>query len=434
MKLLTQKRQFWQKVLLSVLAVLIPIYPPEMTACPAYVKGEGLPVFGQLPRNELHLFVREGVGGSTWREIPLQIDPLDRDGDFIFFATPEWRKETLKRYDRMTFHPEDFTEFPAAAGYWPCPTQDVYQFTRPGTSHRAYLMRCTGPIRADIAKVAPGYTEVDYRENDHTLSTGVFDYEFHKRNHMLFEHIDFPGFGPIANEADLSIRSDIRKFFTLNFDPSDVESYIEEYRRGPLGIVARVSFYLKILFFKIKLSLMTDVTFFRDSAHIPMFISLPRSGRTSLHPGSGMMYSWHFTQPPAPGAETVRMPAINPAAVRGGYEAIAPLASPYCEKEVCNFGYQVAIRDRELAMDFTMKKSLVDSGLVPLFMANVPQARADLDWKKDKHNDAAARRGIYLETSGLEDGEYSFDLWLKLGRKNAAASTCPQTVDVTKIL
>jgi len=397
-------------------------------ACPVLLKGVEMQPFPTVSRHEIKAFaVEQTARGTFWKEIPLQIDPLDRDGDLIFFQEPSWRREQLTFQDRIALKPSDFGPAHPRPSDLPCTTTFANKVTlKSDPARAAWIMGCRGPVAATTKSLPSGKPDlVQYQESGATLTSNNFTYAFNKKNQMLFESIVLNGFGPLASKADLSIRSDVKKFFTLNFDSSDVESYIELYRTGPVAVVARVSFYLKILFFKIKLALMTDVSFFDDAALIPMFISLPKSGRDHLHPGSGMIYSWKMDQEGSKIRERVQLPEIQPQVVRAGYQQLAEVGRRFCEGDMCRFGYGVVADGKGLQLDFGIRRRLVEMGLFPQLVRDINPTRNALDWRRDRIGDLRDRRGLYLETSGLEEGEHQFDLWLRIGQEQNWQSTCP---------
>src|SRR5690606_36012866 len=138
----------------------------------------------------------------------------------------------------------------------------------------------------------------------------------------------------------------------MRFDSDDIVSQLEATRLGPVGDLANLSFFLKILFFKIRMSLTTSVGFYEDSGHIPMMVNIPVDARKYLNPGSGILYSWEVPEAAATGKSTISMPSLSPKEVGKGHAHISKAGLAYCAKKTCLYKYSVDVDGRTLSMDF----------------------------------------------------------------------------------
>ncbi len=366
-----------------------------------------------------------------WRPAPVQIDPVDSDGHLVFFKDDSYMTRPIDGYDYLNFRVEDFGErFDPAKDKLPCQGAQIFEVADDVGHRFGYLTNC-GSTAAPLSM--PHLVEFDRK--DHRLESGTYQYKFNPENYMQFQSIAFrgiKGWEMVAQDSRMLIHADVKNFFSMNFDSRQIESHLEESRLGPVGNLARLSFYLRILFFQIDLKLSTDVGFYLDSGHIPMMVNIPVNAFEYLHPASGILYSWALSPDAEAGAKEVHMPILDVATVKKGYAELAKVGQTQCKKADCIFQYTVDIRGRRLSMDLGVKKELVDRGFFPIYVDDVNKYKDDMGW--DLNFPATVRRpGIYFEVSGLPKGGHPWDFWLKLGSPKDGAADCPANVRVAKL-
>lgn len=384
------------------------------------------------PRQGLRLFAKDPVGvGSAWRAIPLQVDPIDGDGHLVFFEDSSYMNRAVDAYDYLNFRVEDFGErFDPTKDKLPCAGSLVYEVKDDAGKRYAYLTNC-GLVAAPVSH--PFLVAFD--KKNHRLESATYQYKFNPENYMQFSSIAFrgaDGWDVVAEDSRMLIRADVKNFFTMNFDSRQIESHLEESRLGPVGDLARLSFYLRILFFKIDLRLSTDVGFFLDSGHIPMMVNIPVNAYEYLHPASGILYTWALSPAAEAGVKDVHMPLLDVDTVKKGYVELAKIGQRSCRKGDCEYRYTVDVRGRRLSMDLVVKKALVDRGFFPIYVDDVNKYKEAMGWELNVPKDVR-RPGIYFEVSGLPKGGHPWDFWLKLGSPKDGASDCPVMVRVTKM-
>ena len=278
---------------------------------------------------------------------------------------------------------------------------------------------------------------VSFDRTGNRLESPTYRYLFNPDNYMQFDSISFHGPGgaweQIAADSRLLIRADVRNFFTMNFDSRQIESNLEATRLGPVGNLARVSFFLRILFFKIRMSLATDVAFFRDSGHIPMQVNIPVNAYEYLHPASGILYSWILSPTAQRGAQHIDMPKLDVDEINKGFKSLANAGRRWCVQELCRYKFGVDIGEKRLSMELNVERRLIDRGFFPQFVDDVERYKDamgwDIDIPKGQH-----RVGMYFEVSGLPEGGHPWDFWLRLGGPNDdGPATCPAPVIVTPL-
>lgn len=420
-------------VLFGLLGILVPGPGQDALACPGalFVNQLSPPIAGQ--RAGFRLFVKDGFGqGPGWQAIPIQVDPVDEDGHLKFFEDDAYLKQNAESTDFMTFRPETFGErLDKKRDKLPCQGEHVYELTDPTKKRYAYLTSCGA--KATPVKHAPA---VSFDRSGHRLESEGYRYRFNPKNYMQFDEIGFRNamglFEPVALDSRLMIRADVRKFFTMHFDSDEIESQLEASRLGPVGDLARLSFFLKILVFKIKMSLSTDVGFFSDSGHIPMMVSLPVNAHDYLHPKSGILYSWKLGPTATKAPKVVDMPLLDPAETKKGFEHLASIGRKFCKGTYCDYRYTVEIDSRRLSMDLGIKRELVNRGFFPIYVDDVAKYREAMGWEIDK-KDAEGRVGMYFEVSGLPKGGHPWDFWLRLGSSGERSKQCPAWVRVATV-
>lgn len=413
----------------ALLAMIMAAAPPA-AACPGALFGLELspPIVG--PRNGVRLFVKDGQGQPPGvQEIAVQVDPVDDDGHLRFFDNETFRQKVVESSDFMTFRVESFGQkIDIKKDKLPCRGDTVYELWDDVAGRYAYLTNC-GPTA--IQPKLPSAVAFDHIE--HRLESDNYRYRFNPDNYMQFDEISFRNaqgtYDVIAKNSKLMIRADVKNFFTMNFDSDEILSQMEAQRLGPVGNLARLSFFLKIFLFKIRMSLATDVGFFADSGHIPMMVSLPINAYDHLHPKSGILYSWELSAAGSKAAKTVDMPLLEPSDVAKGYKELGKLGTKFCKGSECQFRYQVEVAGRKLAMDLGVKRSLVQRGFYPIYVEDLETYRETMGWDMTAE-EAKGRVGMYFEVSGLPKGGHPWDFWMRLGGPSQTLRRCPAWIRI----
>jgi len=232
---------------------------------------------------------------------------------------------------------------------------------------------------------------------------------------MLFDSISFKNSNgvpvQVATDADILIRADIKNFFTMQFDSTDIVTQMKAYRIEPFAALASLNFYLKILFFRISLDLETDVQFFKDSAHIPMVITIPRDANQRLNRKSGVLYSFALSENMRE-IRPVKMPVLNPdkLSIQEGLE--------YCDGNICSYevSFQTsAVANKVLTLMLKLPRRLAEFGMIPRFVVDVGDSAPAMQWSMPRSQRGMHRVGLYLEVSGLPKSQHPWDVWLQLG-------------------
>ncbi|RZA10938.1 MAG: hypothetical protein EOP10_33915, partial [Proteobacteria bacterium] len=216
-----KSRAFIALVLLSQLLTL------PAAACPGLLLGQHLPFHERngVTRNKLALYIRNAEG---WQPIPLQVDPLDSEGSLLFPKDPNWTQEQLTLFDRLSFPIDRFGDRfdgkASSTSTLPCGSRELIQLSYQGRF--AYLMTCEPDPKATAPR------PVTYDVPKRTVRTQDYSYQYTESNHLVFENIqvasqDGKSMIPVARDSDLLITGDVKNFFTLYFDSSDIDAAIK---------------------------------------------------------------------------------------------------------------------------------------------------------------------------------------------------------------
>ncbi len=446
MTLFQSRREIWTAVISGYLTVVDPA-----VACPAFLELDGTEGWvGQVDLRKIHLFALDQK--KSWSQLPLQIVPIDAELSYdrkriedLQASTPTKSSRTLKqakpvdpaitKYDRLIFETSGFNSIRADAYSLPCGATRVIELSASVQEGHAkafgYLVECEQHTSAEIAPRRPVTADPTTRQ----IRSAEYLYTYHPRNELLYEDLTArTSSGEMvrtAYESDIAIRLDIKRFFTLEFNNSDVESYVTASNSGALGLVEGVSFFLRLLAFKIDLKLSTIASFFEKSANIPMVIDVPRHAPDVLHSGSGSLYSFKVdkalfdTTHPMSSMPLYRGPqSIDEAKAR-----IKALLER-CTTKQCGFRLMGKVENDTIAIDMKVPRDVVEMGFYPVFVEDVRAFRKQNGWKNDPRADGQSRAFFY-ETSGLSKGRYKMETWILFGRDAQSTAGCPAKVSVT---
>lgn len=397
-------------------------------ACPAALFGhEILPKLAGIRQN-LQLFVaKAGTANSPvrWINIPYQVDLVDEAGH-IAFTEKKFMEESLSYSDLVMFNTGEFGERVInPLQKIPCKAKSLVELKDKISGRFGYLVQCNSYGNSSYPQI------VTFDSNKSTLKSRFYVYEFNPKNYMQFNKIkindNLNEYLEVARDSKLVITSDVKNFFTLHFDSRQIESNLEKSRLGPVANLARLSFFLRILFFKLDMSLSTDVAFFEDSGHIPMMINLPVDSFRFLNPKSGILYTWTLPRGIDHKGFSIKMPSIDPEITGKGWSELGEIGGKYCSSNICKFSFTSSNGVRSLTMKMEIANHLVKKGFFPQFVPDVAQYKDEMDWEIDIEN-GVHRVGMYFEFSGLPKGGHPWSFWLKMSQGKNEDYQCPRRI------
>ena len=174
----------------KLLIVVIALWAPQLLgSCPAGLFSEELRPGINGPRDKMKLFVKQNPAKEKvfWKEIPLQVDPVDEEGRLMFFEDEAWRKESLGKSDLLSFKAEEFGQkINYSNDVLPCRGPVTFQIRDKYARKYAYLTNCS------LGKNEIIHPELVSFEPDKNLIVGKnYKYVFNSKNYMQFKTIGF---------------------------------------------------------------------------------------------------------------------------------------------------------------------------------------------------------------------------------------------------
>jgi hypothetical protein len=387
----------------------------------------------------MRLFRLQHQPTLAWQPVPLQIDWRDDEGHLLLPGSKSQRQHRIYEAarmagfsdnDRLVFEATEWGDVFEKGDIPPCRTKRMHELKDTKGEGFLYLADCD-----DQTIAAPTLQDqFQYKPEQRDVETPGYQFKYDAANHILFDQILVDG-TEVGKAAKLRIRSDVKRFFTLDFASGDVESIIASHRQGPLGFLANLTFYLRILFFKIDLELNTGMSFFSNAVHIPMILHMPVEAHEWLHPASGTLYSWQANPAVVKlHADEGLMPLLNAKTVLGGWEEIAKKGLTLCEGALCTYWLRGTFGERDFAMKYAIPRSLVERGFYPMLTLDAERSEVELGWRDANDVDQKQKRvGIYFESSGLRQGEHGWEFWIQLG-KLGKDSHCPEEAQANRVI
>lgn len=413
--------------------------------CPVMLKAEQVMPYGlSIKRNQLFAFrattIPNNLSSLNWESFPLHLDPLDRDGKLDFSRGMEPWGDPLNPHDRVVLLSEDFVEQPEKIPQeqWPCEADAAYEARLAKEPNRkALLFLCRTMRHSFKANTSP----VELNEKSQTFKTDTYQYSYRSTNQLLFEKISLKNSAgnltEISSDADQLIHADVKNFFSMRFRANDVEAKILDYRSSALGLASRLSFYLKILFFRIDLSLLPEAYYFRDSVYIPMVMHLPVNATEYLNFRSGVFFTWRTANGVSWDLSQSRIPIIRDYLSAKSLADLKSRADLFCSGETCRFSAAAVLPSKErVELIFSLRRELVNRGFLPFFIDD--SLALEKTWGKVSEY-PGRRQGFFFETSGLGKGSHQWDFWIRFdtpkqgGQKTLANDSCPSEVIVRRL-
>jgi hypothetical protein len=425
----------WTAKSLALSIICVVGLSKQVSACPVYLyRSDFVPALPSLPREEWRLFTIQGEARQErWVEVPLQVDPMTPTGEFIFSKDQEFKRlmgQRLGENDRMSFRKELFGRRWANRLKMPCATGRIYELRDPEDMDRwGYLAACDGAKSVPQPQFSP---PIVFSPKENKVQGPLYAYHYMPSNQLIFTKILLSPDARdlvVSQNSNQAIHADVKNFFNLDFDKDDVESMLLDTRGGNVGLVGRLTFFLRVLFFKIDLQLNTAVSFFRDAVHVPMVINFPVDAFKRLNPGSGILFTWEIDRNAMKlRSDDASLPKLRDDIALAGTKQLADYGRRYCQNGSCRYSLSGEIEGFTWSMNFIIPETLVNYGFFPMYVDDTNQAKRSLKWHESPQ-DSANRIGFYLQTTGLPKGEHFYDFWINVAESGQPLqSSCPKRV------
>lgn len=395
-------------------------------ACPDLIPANRIPwhVPSSITREQIQLFA---IKDHRWHPIPLQLDPMDGDGDLIFPVPDTWARERMEPFDRMAFSVSQFGERYQGDIEWPCSSVEVFEI---GADQQfAYILVCKEAL-PDLSRETGS---IVYTPSTRKVRARFYEYQYSERNHLVFDSIqlrslDAKSMISVATRSDLTIIGDVKNFFTMVFDTDDIEAHIAHKRQGPVGLVGGLQFYLKILAFRIEMALLPEVNFFDDSLYMPMTMYLPIDAAKYLRRGSGVYYTWDRLSGVDWKIGESHMEILEGDAVNANREV--PMSKPdpkYCTKKLCSYDLKASAEGLSFSLNFEISRAAADLGFFPRLIRDMSALEKSLGRVVSQYP-AKDRIGVFFETAKLPKGTHKWNFWIRSDSGQSSDCRRPLTI------
>ena len=388
-------------------------------ACPVFMRAYQMPGFyisTPVHRRQLAAFTwKQKIG---WQQQPIQINALDPAGNIDFKSIRHGPEHGLRLMDRLTFSKEIIN-----GDYWSqkekAPCDFIHSSQVMNNQRYLYLFVCK--------KKQPIFqSPIRFDEKQRIVASDAYQYLYDENNQLSFREITMQGkqsssWEKIAFNAEQVILADVKRFFTLKFDASDVSAKLLKKVSGSTSLIGLLQFYLKILFFKIELSLTPEVQFYEDSLYMPMSLFSPVEAKEYINKGSGIFYSW---QSPASvqwdieGAEIPRF--VKP-------KEFSQISKKFCNDKYCRFSLSGKTKQNKFELNFSIQKNIADLKFYPQLITDFSKINDAFDETITKSSQN--RIGVFFETSQLPKGNHYWDFWIRF---DDLKGQCPAKVKLTR--
>lgn len=400
-------------------------------SCPAFVSGKELTKSGlSLTSDRLKLYTFK----DAWIELPVQVDPITEDGSLDLVRVKANQPFAIADTDRIVFETKSLSSVRITDQKLPCKGSVVATVESMATSPQTkvgYLIYCDR--RPDSISSETAGTIHD--KSNQIISSKSYVYNYLPANQLLFKELFVKEKEPdgtenlAASDSRFLLHLDPKRFFTMDFNNSDIESYVEGAYTGPVGVTGLINFYLRLLLFKIDLKLATLASFYENAANLPMIVDVPKDGPKALNRGSGMFYTFKPN-----GVKFVyegynrTVPEISATDVVANSSLFMEAGLKNCESSICDYNLMGTVGQRNFSLKIVVPKKAVSQGFFPILVRNVPEFKRTLKIKPTK--DDSSMMGFYYENSGLQKGRFSMDYWIGVN-ETAEISMCPSPVKIS---
>ena len=401
-----------RKIFFLILALFCNSSPSY--SCPSFVYAYQIPFKKKFlyRRGQTSLWTFKEGG---WFQIPLQVNAGYRDGSLEFNPKENAVGHKIRTYDRFSFDSEKFS-----ASRWdrkkpPCDGKIVQIRARKGFG---YLAFCREMQRTMSPKIT-------YNGKERLVRSSSYLYKHDSRNHLSFEEIRVLRAGSellIASNAEQVIQADVKNFFTMTFDASDIQASLSNQLPGSVGLLGLLKFYLKIFFFSIELALTPEVQFYDDSLYMPMSLHSPVDASSMLNVGSGVFYSWQSPSYFRWDIENSRVPIFN------GKGVFHENKLSYCRGARCRYRLLGRSEGEVIELSFSIERRLVKLNFYPQLITDM--GFVNKEFEDEISESPKGRIGVFFESSQLPKGDHYWDFWISLvGEKNR----CPAPVSLKSL-
>ncbi len=421
------KYQWYQWKYQSILSLLTLLGTTPLLAgtCPVDLyAGRETPELLGKPVKDIYAYKYDG---KAWHHIPLQA--VDRHTGML-------QGGPANNASRFILESADFGTAATAASLGSCKGDNqLRRIELPAEGSFAYIGLCR--LKAKPASLTK--KKFSYLPSARKFETPGIRYQHKETNEFLFTKSFFKVANKwelIAEDAGFNMHLNPKRFFAINFDDTRVQTKMHEFKSGPNALSANLSFYLKLLFFKINLRTDSNATFFANSVHLPMVFKVPFDVRNRLKFGSGFLFFWKNTGLQYEGLDSGKgMPVLDYKKHKAKDGSLLTEALKFCGKSSCTFTMRAKTKSNTpFLVQMQIPKYLVKTGFFPMFVSKPKSFVKEMGWNWKK--DLEGKLAIYHEASTMHKGLHRLDIWISFDGEKITRSgpkICPQVIKVTKV-
>ena len=252
----------------------------------------------------------------TFEEIPLQHLPKGVSGNFLFLSQSFLKEDAkslrlsggvLPEKARAKRLAEGQDELALSVEQWALCNTNCRVVLRTRIREQCqtrlpfvYLLNSEGrtAVFSNCFEPQVHLREVRFRLDTREVWSKRQRYTYKDQNHMMVksyevraEESPHKSWVRWISNSEMLLNAKHKYFFPLSFNESDIQSEVLAYDQGPLGTLAKLSFFLEVLFFRIRLNLNSSVGYFSDEIRIPLILTVPLSGK-NFKEDSGFFYGF----------------------------------------------------------------------------------------------------------------------------------------------
>ena len=204
------------------------------------------------------VFKTEKDGSAT--PIPFQIDEKDQLGDYILKdgknPNIKFSNNVFDYQDELSIMGEDVGRVLKPSKWNFNKPNRIYEviFTNGEKKGAVYIgiyfkLKKKNKKSNDITLSSKNYVDFDLKSAN--ITTSRYFYQFNRKNYLVVRNVDVlsktQGRTDLLNSSTVYLKLDFKYFLTFSFNQSDIESELDAYKTGPIRVITRVNFSIKIL-------------------------------------------------------------------------------------------------------------------------------------------------------------------------------------------
>jgi len=397
--------------------------------CPGFLAAEKTFPALEGTRKDIRLY--KISASDQWDQVPVQVEPLNEENLLDLPEDQDPMDIKMQPTDRIVYRPEDFGKRHSSLEL-PCKAKQMLEIKLANDTY-GYLVTCNDPS----ATISRFQQDVTHTQEKFIVESDLYSYQYLENNQLMYKYFSMqdPDTGQRViggSDANMLIYLDLRNFFTLALENEQVRSIVSGTWTGPLGTISNVSFYLNLFLLKLDLKMDSSISFYKNSAMIPMKFEAPAHSPNILNEGAGILYYWKNEGTTIDQSQPQNtLPNANTKVALESYKELAKIGLSYCKEDKCKFVLKGELTKNKFAIELVVPKYMVEDGFFPMYVGDTKKFVKDMQW--DALQEKAPMIGIYYNNSGLRKGMHEMSQWIRTGEQDFA-KTCPEHGEIKRVI